>query len=107
MLSPDGSDVFPFRPVWLSPSDVLYTADGAIRVIRVSGEAGPAVSVAFDAHVTFTRTAYKKHPRDFRGTESRKAYGIINPALSPDASAVAFAALGDLWLLKGSGVFAG
>jgi len=100
-VSPDGSDIFPFRPVWLSSSDVLYTADGAIRVIRVSGEAGPAVAVAFDAHLSFTRTAYKKRPRDFRGTATRKAYGIINPALSPDGSAVAFGALGDLWLLKG------
>jgi len=101
-VSPSGSDVFPFRSSWLTPNDILFTADGAIRVIRVSGEAGPVVPVAFDAHITFTRSAYQKHARDFRSTTTRKAYGIINPALSPDGSTVVFGALGDLWVMKGS-----
>jgi Tol biopolymer transport system component/imidazolonepropionase-like amidohydrolase len=98
-LSPEGSDPFPFRAAWLPQGELLYTGDGQIRIVNSAGEERPAVP--FEAHVTFTRTAYTRRGRDFDGTAPGKVYGIISPALSPDGKTIAFGALGDLWQVKG------
>jgi Tol biopolymer transport system component len=90
-------DVFPFRVQWASPDELIYTADGKIkkRSIR-SGQVGP---IEFSATVSFTRTPYQRKRRDFDSRAARPVRGIMAPVLSPDATQVAFAALGDLWVM--------
>ena len=95
--APDG-DAFPFRAVWLAGGEIMHTGDGRIHVTTASGES--RADVPFEARVSFTRTAYKRRPRDFSGTAPQKAYGIVSPALSPDGATVAFGALGDLWTMR-------
>ena len=98
-LTPADGDAFPFRAAWLPNGDLLYTGDGQLRVVSAEGEMHP--SIPFDARVTFTRTAYTRRARDFEGAKPAKVYGIVGPALSPDATTIVFGALGDLWQLKG------
>ncbi len=94
-------DVFPFRAQWLSPSELLYTADGQIK--RRSSSGGAARAIAFSADVTFTRQAFTPKRRAFPSKGPQPVRGIMHPAISPDGAQVAFAALGDLWLVPASG----
>ena len=89
-------DVFPFRPGWLSADEVVYTADGLIKRRTISTG---AVEIPFTAELTFTRRPYRQNRRDFDSVAPRQALGIMTPVLSPDGEQIAFAALGDLWLM--------
>jgi Tol biopolymer transport system component len=95
-LSPANGDAFPFRATWLPSDEIMYTGDGQIRIVNLAGAMQP--SVPFDAHVTFTRTAYTKRARNF-DAGAGKVYGIVGPAIGPDGKAVVYTALGDLWRL--------
>ena len=97
-VSAEDEDVFPFRATWTSGGDLLYTGDGRIRS-RPSG-GGAARDVAFSATVSLDRPAYRKALRSFEPEGPRPVLGIVSPALSPDGSTVAFAALGDLWTMR-------
>jgi len=97
-LSPAAADAFPFRATWLPSDELLYTGDGQIKIVNMAGEARPPVP--FDAHLTFTRTAYVKRARDFEGKGPEKVYGVVGPALSPDGKTIVFTAIGDLWQLS-------
>ena len=90
-------DVFPFRPQWLPDGDLLYTADGKIKRRPAAG--GAARVIEFSADVSFTRLAFapKRHAFDAGGPQPVR--GIMHPALSPDATQIAFAALGDIWTM--------
>jgi len=90
-------DVFGFRPSWLSADEVVYTADGQIKRRTIS--TGAVRAIPFSADVSFTRRPYRRNRRDFDATAARQALGIMTPSLSPDGRQVAFAALGDLWLM--------
>jgi Tol biopolymer transport system component/imidazolonepropionase-like amidohydrolase len=94
-------DVFPFRPQWISPGELLYTADGKIKRRPAAG--GAARTIEFSADVSFTRPAFtpKRHQFDLAGAQPVR--GIMHPAISPDGAQVAFAALGDLWLMPVGG----
>lgn len=96
----DDEDVFPFRPRWVG-NEVLYTADGKIKRRSVAG--GPATTVEFSAEVSFTRPAFtpKRHRFDVDGPQP--ARGIMHPVVSPDGTQIAFAALGDLWVMPAAG----
>jgi Tol biopolymer transport system component/imidazolonepropionase-like amidohydrolase len=97
-----GEDVFPFRAQWISPQEFLYTADGKIQRRSIGG--GNRQALEFMASVSFTQQAYQQRRRDFDSTQARRALGIMKPVLSPDATQVAFAALGDLWVMALEGL---
>ena len=90
-------DVFPFRAQWVSPAEVIYTADGKIKKRPIAG--GSPTTIEFTAAVSFTRTPYQHAVRDFDSRTDRAVRGIMAPVISPDGTQVAFAALGDLWLM--------
>lgn len=94
-------DVFPFRAQWLSSSELLYTADGQIK--RRASSGGPARAIAFSADVAFTRQAFPPKRRAFPPQGPQPVRGLMHPAISPDGAQVAFAALGDLWLVSAAG----
>jgi Tol biopolymer transport system component/imidazolonepropionase-like amidohydrolase len=89
-------DVFPFRAQWLSPTELLYTADGKIK--RRSLGAATATMIEFAAGIAFTRTSYTPMKRDFDARTPQPVRGITSPIISPDGTQVAFLAVGDLWL---------
>ncbi len=88
-------DIFPFRPVWLSAKEILYTADGSIKK-RIIGQEG-YTSIPFEATVTLTRSTYERKKYDFDNNSQQPALGIMGPVISPDGQSVAFTALGDVY----------
>jgi Tol biopolymer transport system component/imidazolonepropionase-like amidohydrolase len=96
IAGPD-EDVFPFRPQWISPNELLYTADGKVKRRSVNG--GDARTVEFTADVSFTRPAFTPKRRTFNLTGPQPVHGIVHPVVSPDGTQVAFAAVGDLWTM--------
>ena len=92
-------DVFPFRPQWVSRTDVIYTADGHIRRWSPSGVS----TISFTANVTLHRQTYTIAHRPIELSEPQPLKGIVNPVISPNGRFVAFTALGDLWLLPVGG----
>ena len=89
-----GEDVFPFRRSWASPSEVIYTAD------EKPSWQGVVTPFEFLGRDLVYAHAHKHATRDFDSRTPRPARGIMAPALSPDGTQVAFAALGDLWLMS-------
>jgi Tol biopolymer transport system component/imidazolonepropionase-like amidohydrolase len=96
-----GEDVFPFRPQWLAAGDLFYTADGVIKRRAASG--GAARTVPFAAEVAFRREPFTPKGRTFTPAGPQPVRGLMHPVISPDASRVAFAALGDLWVVSAAG----
>lgn len=96
-----GEDVFPFRAQWLSSNELIYTADGSIKRRGVGGSG--ATIVPFSATLSLDRPPYVRKQRDFDWTTPRRALGIVAPAVSPDGRRVAFAALGDIWVMNNGG----
>jgi Tol biopolymer transport system component len=96
-------NVFAFRASWASPSEYLYVSDGKIR--RRSAAGLPLQTIDFTATmpVTVAATQYTRRARDFTSTAPRRTLGIVRPVISPDGSQIAFAAVGDIWLLPVSG----
>lgn len=92
----EGGDIFPFRPSLSPEGELYYTADGLVKTLTLAGEQGP--SVPFMAKVTLDRTPYPRRQYDLASQTPQQTLGIIDPILSPDASAAAFAAIGDLWI---------
>jgi Tol biopolymer transport system component/imidazolonepropionase-like amidohydrolase len=92
-----GADVFPFRPQWLSPSELLYTADG--HIVRARPAQGHAEIVPFTARVSLRRATYTIVHRPIEPSGPQPLKGIVAPVVSPDGRAIAFIAMGDLWVL--------
>jgi len=95
-IADEDEDVFPFRPQWIG-GDVLYTADGKIKRRPAAG--GPARVIEFSADVSFTRPAFTPRPHRLSLSGPQPVRGVMHPAISPDGKQIAFAALGDLWLM--------
>ncbi len=93
-------NAFAFRASWSSPYDFYYVSDGKIR--RRSLEGGEANSIEFTATMQVTRAAgtYTRSKRDFDSVTPRQALGIVRPVISPDGKRVAFAALGDIYVMS-------
>jgi Tol biopolymer transport system component len=94
-------NVFAFRASWLSPTEFVYVSDGRIR--RRSLGAATAQTVAFSAALQVTQPQYTRRARDFTSTTPRTVLGIVRPVLSPDGSQIAFAAVGDIWVVPATG----
>jgi Tol biopolymer transport system component len=90
-------DVFPFPVSWLSASMALYTADGKIWTVNVSG--GAPTQIAFQADVVLNRPSYTRKTFDFDTPRRQAVKGIVGPALSPDGKRVVFQAVNQLWLM--------
>jgi Tol biopolymer transport system component len=97
-----GEDYFPFRAQWLSADEFLYPADGRIK--RRSLTSGVKPPIAFSATLAVAPPAYTKKRRVFDAAEPQPVHGLIHPVVSPDGTQLAFAALGDLWLMPIGGV---
>jgi Tol biopolymer transport system component len=94
-------NAFGFRVSWASATEFYYVSDGKIRKRTVSG--GNAQTVAFRATLQALHARYTSRMRDFESTVPRKAVGIVHPVISPDAKNVAFAALGDIYMMNVGG----
>jgi Tol biopolymer transport system component len=94
-------NVFAFRAAWASPTDVFYVSDGRIRR-RTLAVAEPR-TVDFSAAFQVTQPQYARRVRDFTSTKPRKVLGIVRPVLSPDGTQIAFAAVGDIYVVSTTG----
>lgn len=92
----DDVDVFPFRPQWISRTELIYTANGHIN--RLSPVTGTTGVVPFTARVPLRRATFTIQHRDLESADSQRLKGIVSPVVSPDGRAVAFVAMGDLWV---------
>lgn len=97
----EGENVFAFRASWASPTEFFYVSDGRIRKRSVTG--GAAQTVEFSATFQVTRPQYTRRTRDFTSTAPRQALGIVRPVISPDGTQVAFAAVGDIYVMPVGG----
>jgi Tol biopolymer transport system component len=94
----EGEDVFIFTPDWLSSDELLYSADGDIRVLTL--ESGESSEIPFSAtfHLPEVDYDYKSHFEN--PDETFPVQGIETPTLSPNGKQVAFVALNDLWVME-------
>jgi Tol biopolymer transport system component/imidazolonepropionase-like amidohydrolase len=93
-------NAFAFRASWSSPNDFYYVSDGKIR--KRSLEGGAAKTIDFKATMQVTRAngSYTRRKRDFDSVTPREALGIVRPVISPDGTKVAFAAVGDIYVMN-------
>ncbi|MEO8301597.1 MAG: amidohydrolase family protein [Rhizomicrobium sp.] len=94
--------VFPFRPSFVSRTEFFYTADGKIKKRSLSG-AVQTIPFTATLDVTPVDGSYARRKRDFTSQKPRKALGIVRPVISPDGKTIAFAALGDIYLMPVGG----
>lgn len=95
-------NAFPFRASWASPTEIVYVSDGRIR--RRSITSGAARTIEFSATLPVMAA---RPPRPVSRAPALRApqpvRGIMSPAISPDGRTIAFAALGDLWVMPVGG----
>jgi Tol biopolymer transport system component len=63
---------------------------------------GAPQTIDFNATMVVTPALYT-HKRDFDSTSPRQAVGIVRPVISPDGTKVAFAAVGDIYVMPVGG----
>ncbi len=99
-------NAFPFRAAWASANEIVYVSDGRIRRRSIAG--GPSRTIEFSATlpVMAARAPTNGAPPTGSRPEARSprpVKGIMSPAISPDGRSVAFAAIGDLWIMPMGG----
>ena len=92
-------NAFAFRASWASPTEFVYVSDGRIRRRSITNPLAAPRTIEFSAALQVTRPEYVRRKRDFMSTAPRPALGIVRPVISPDATKVAFAALGDIYVM--------
>src|SRR5205823_14171711 len=92
--------LFPFKPQWIAENELLYTADGHIRVRTIPGYPR---TIPFSARISLQRATYEIAHRSLEPTGPQNVRGIVTPVVAPNGRAVAFAALGDLWIMPKDG----
>jgi Tol biopolymer transport system component/imidazolonepropionase-like amidohydrolase len=97
-----GENVFAFRASFGSDG-FYYVADGKIH--KRSADGGNVQVVPFTATMTVTKAAtmYTRRKRDFTSVVPRQVLGVVKPALSPDGKTIAFAAVGDIYVMPVGG----
>lgn len=101
-LTPDAEDVYLGNLSWLPDSTgIVYAAAGKIRTAYMDGTPGDTIEFAVDLQVA--RWTGLRRPELPTPGERRRARGIVTPELSPDGQRIAFAALGDLWIVDVEG----
>ncbi len=95
-------NAFPFRPSWLSATEFFYTADGKIRRRAVGASRVHRRAVHRDA-AGDAGALHARRPRSSTHARHSKVLGLVRPVISPDASKVAFAAVGDIWVMPVGG----
>lgn len=93
----DAENVFAFRASWASASDFIYVSDGKLRKRSTTGL--PMQTLDFTATMQVTRPQYQRRARNFTSAAPRKALGIVRPVISPDGTQIAFAAVGDIYVM--------
>jgi Tol biopolymer transport system component len=94
-------NVFAFRASWASASEYLYVSDGKIRRRSVTGL--PMQTIEFTATMPVIHPEYTRRVRDFTSTTPRKTLGVVRPVISPDGTQIAFAAVGDIYVMPVNG----
>jgi Tol biopolymer transport system component/imidazolonepropionase-like amidohydrolase len=94
-------NVFAFRASWASRTDYVYVSDGKIRRRTTAGL--PVQTIDFAATMTVTRPEYTHRVRDFTSATPRKTLGLVRPVLSPDGTQIAFAAVGEIYVMPAAG----
>ena len=95
-------NVFPFRASW-TPSDFYYVSDGKIRRRTAAGNAPQTIEFSATMQVNRAATMYTRRKRDFTSTVPRQVLGIVRPVVSPDGKQIAFAAVGDIYVMPVGG----
>ncbi|MGE3179530.1 MAG: amidohydrolase, partial [Vicinamibacterales bacterium] len=94
-------NAFAFRVSWASPTEFFYVSDGKIRRRALGRDRADTVDFTAVLHVT--RPQYSRRRRDFDSTRARPVLGVVRPVISPDGSRIAFAALGDIFVMPVGG----
>jgi Tol biopolymer transport system component len=89
-------NAFPFRAAWASATEIFYVSDGKIRTRSITGGASRTIPFSVTLPVMAARPPRAVRPQ---AQGPRPVKGIMSPTISPDGKSIAFAALGDLWLM--------
>ncbi len=60
-------------------------------------------TIDFTATMTVIHPEYTRRVRDFTSTTPRKTLGLVRPVISPDGTQIAFAAVGDIYVMPVGG----
>ena len=98
-------NVFAFRASWASKTAVYYVSDGKIRKRDITAQATAPETIEFSATLQVTRAAnnYVRKRRDFTSVAPRPVLGVVHPVISPDGKQIAFAAVGDIYVMPVGG----
>jgi Tol biopolymer transport system component/imidazolonepropionase-like amidohydrolase len=96
-------NVFAFRASWSSPTTFYYVSDGKIRRRDVKAERAETIEFSATLQVTRAAGSYARRKRDFTSTAPRQVLGVVKPSISPDGKQIAFAALGDIYVMPVGG----
>jgi Tol biopolymer transport system component/imidazolonepropionase-like amidohydrolase len=96
-------NVFAFRASWASPTTFYYVSDGKIRKRDVKAARPDTIEFSATLQVTRAAGSYVRRKRDFTSTVPRQVLGVVRPQLSPDGKQIAFAALGDIYVMPVGG----
>ena len=91
-------DAFPFPTAWLSPNQLLYTANG--KLLKIDVETKAETQIPFEAAIKSIRPQYAPKRYSFDPATAHPVKGIYAPALAPDGKHVAFIALNQLWVME-------